>query len=199
MFVKQPSKHRLRCSQGNDPKMISLIAAVARNHVIGIQGKLPWHLPKDFAWFKACTKGKAIIMGRKTFESLGRPLPHRLNIIISRKPQDNDDTEHVIWATSLSRAIQIAKAHTVEHADKWDKEIMIIGGGEIYAQAMPIADRLYLTEVDYTPENGDAFFPPFAENDWKRTVLEMHAAERLTEKGTEIIRPFFEIVQYDRK
>lgn len=170
--------------------MISLIAAVARNNAIGVNGTLPWHLPKDFAWFKSCTGSKTIIMGRKTFDSLGRPLPKRLNIVISRQPPENETQENVLWATSLQQAFDIAS----RHAAQWGDEFMVIGGGEIYAQALPHADRLYLTEVDYTPDNADAFFPAFDKAQWKATVLETHAQE----KEADIIRPAFTIMQYDR-
>lgn len=167
--------------------MIALIAAVAENNAIGIQGALPWHLPKDFAWFKSCTAGKSIIMGRKTFESIGRPLPNRLSIVISRTtPQDGTNQDNVIWTTSISEAMSIAQ----EHAPQWGDEFLIIGGGEIYNQSLAIADRLYLTEVACTPDNADAFFPAFDKSQWKRTILESHEAED--------IRPAFNIVQYDR-
>lgn len=165
--------------------MISLIAAIAENNVIGIRGQLPWHLPKDFAWFKSCTSGKPIVMGRKTFDSLERPLPKRLNIIISRTPSDMVQ-ENVIRTISLENAIQAAQNNAAE----WGNEIMIIGGGEIYTQALPLADRLYLTEVACTPKEGDAFFPSFDKSQWQRTVLNQYGAEEN--------RPAFDIVQYDR-
>lgn len=191
MSVIQRSKHWLLFN------MISIIAAIGRNRVIGIDGNLPWHLPRDFAWFKSCTQGKAIIMGRKTFESLGRPLPKRLNIVISRNPPSHNEHDNVLWATSLPQAIDMAQAQ----ADTWGDEIMIIGGGEIYTQALSIADRLYLTEVNYAPENGDAFFPEFDATQWQRQIIESYPQEHIpeTEKEAEIIRPSFDIVQYDRK
>lgn len=164
--------------------MISLIAAVAENNAIGMRGQLPWHLPKDFAWFKATTRGKCIIMGRKTFESLGKPLPHRLNIIISRTPKEN--TVDTAWVTSLEDAIATAKKSAAQYGD----EIMIIGGGEIYTQALPIADRIYLTEVACAPVESDAFFPSFDKSAWKKTVREEHEADEN--------RPAFNIIQYDR-
>lgn len=176
--------------------MISLIAAISRNHAIGVQGALPWHLPKDFAWFKSCTAGKAVIMGRKTFDSLGRPLPKRLNIVISRNPpQENTAQENLLWATSLPQALQLAQQHQAQ----WGDEIMVIGGGEIYTQALPLADRLYLTEVDYTVEDADAFFPVFDKTQWQATLIAAHAQEHAQEKEADIIRPAFTIMQYDRR
>ncbi len=165
--------------------MISIIAAIAENNVIGVRGQLPWHLPKDFAWFKSVTTGKCIIMGRRTFESLdSKPLPKRLNIVISRNPREN--AENVAWVASLDDAVTLARQHTAEYGP----EIMIIGGGEIYAAALPRANRLYLTEVSCAPKDGDAFFPAFDKAAWKRTVLQEHDAVEN--------RPAFKIVQYDK-
>ena len=160
---------------------ISLIAAVGKNNVIGADGKLPWHLPEDFKWFKAATLNKPIIMGRKTFDSIGRkPLPKRFHIIISRTKQE--DTEQVAWATSLQEALDIAKKQNTEEA-------MIIGGAQIYAESLMLADRIYLTEVDLAPM-GDAIFPAFDKSEWKRIVIASHTAN-----GD---KPAFDIVQYDK-
>jgi dihydrofolate reductase len=165
---------------------IALIAAVAENNVIGVRGQLPWHLPRDFAWFKATTSGKCIIMGRKTFESLDcKPLPKRLNIIISRTPRDN--AENVVWVNSLDAAFDVAKRHAVLYGD----EIMVIGGGDIYTAALPRADRLYITHVACAPRDGDAFFPPFNTAHWNKKIVETHDAVEN--------RPAFVIAQYDRK
>jgi dihydrofolate reductase len=161
--------------------MISLIAAIAKNNVIGVDGRLPWHLPADFAWFKRITTGKPIIMGRKTHESIGRPLPNRLNIVISRTAQTNSD--NIVWVKSLKESISFAQQ---QHAKD---EIMIIGGGQIYAEALPLATRLYLTEIDLDIA-GDAFFPTFNTHEWQKTVLETHAATDT--------QPAFIIAQYDR-
>lgn len=161
--------------------MISLIAAVSQNYVLGANGKLPWHLPADFAWFKSQTIGKPNIMGRKTFDSLGnKPLPKRLNIIVSRYPQL--DSENVIWAASIEVAIEEAKKRS-------DEEIMILGGGDIYSQAIRLADRIYLTEIAKT-YTGDAFFPAFDKSKWKKTILSTHEAAD--------DQPAFIIAQYDR-
>lgn len=177
-----PSSH-----QGTGCRMIiSLIAAVAENNVIGVRGQLPWHLPRDFAWFKATTSGKCIVMGRKTFESLDcKPLPKRLNIVISRTPRDN--TDNVVWAQSLDAALDIAKQHDVQYGS----EAMIIGGGDIYAAALPRADRLYITHVACAPRDGDAFFPTFDAAQWTKKIIETHDAVEN--------RPAFVIAQYDRK
>lgn len=162
--------------------MISLIAAIDRNNVIGTGGKLPWHLPGDFAWFKSVTMDKAVVMGRKTFDSIGRPLPRRLNIVISRTSQN--DTDQVKWVSSLQDAMATAQR------EKQNQEIMIIGGGEIYRQALPLADRLYLTEVDLIVADADAFFPDFNKNAWQGKILATHDAK----DG----QPAFRIVRYDR-
>ena len=123
------------------------IAAMSENRAIGNQGKIPWHLPEDFKWVKQCTKGQAIAMGRKTFESMGRPLPLRDNIVISRT------------AESIEGCIVLPSLKALE-AHQTDREIWIFGGGQIYAAAMDRVQELYLTVVKGSFE-GDAFFPPF--------------------------------------
>lgn len=128
---------------------VSVIAALARNRVIGIGNRLPWRLPEDLAHFKALTIGHPVLMGRKTFESLGRPLPGRTNVVITRNPEYRPAGCFV--AGSISDAI--ALCGDVE-------EIFFIGGAELYAQAIPLADRLYLTEVD-VEVTGDAWFPEY--------------------------------------
>ncbi len=132
---------------------ISIIAAVAENGVIGKRGDIPWYLPSDFAFFKSVTIGKPIIMGRKTFDSIGRPLPKRTNIIVSK--QKDYQPDGVIVIDSLEGAIE--KAIKIAKADKID-EIMIIGGANIYQQAIGLADRLYISHVALSPE-GDSLFP----------------------------------------
>lgn len=123
------------------------IAAMSENRVIGLNNQLPWNIPEDFKWVKACTKGQAIAMGRKTFESMGRPLPNRENIVISRS------------ATDIPGCLVLSSLEALE-AYETDREIWIFGGAEIYAQALPRIGELYLTLVKGTFE-GDAFFPPF--------------------------------------
>jgi len=134
--------------------MISIIVAVAENNVIGKDNNLIWHLPKDLKHFKETTTGHFIIMGRKTFESNGRPLPNRTNVIITK--DKNYQAEGCVILHSLEDAINIAKN---------DSEVFIIGGGEIYKQAMPIADRIYLTKVHHLFD-GDTFFPEINMKDW---------------------------------
>ena len=129
--------------------MISLIVALDKNRVIGLNNGMPWHLPGELQYFKEMTMGKPIIMGRKTFESIGRPLPGRRNIVITRNPQYG--AEGIELALSLEEAIKIAG--DVE-------EIMIIGGQQIFTESLPLADRLYITEIDHEFE-GDTYLPSY--------------------------------------
>lgn len=145
--------------------MLSLIAAMATDRVIGIDNQMPWHLPADFAWFKQQTMGKPIVMGRKTFESIGRPLPGRTNIVISRQPQVSN--EQLVWVSSLEEAL--AAAGEAE-------EIMVIGGGHLYSQLLPRADRLYLTHVDAEFE-GDTQFPEYDPDQWESIYSEFRDAD----------------------
>lgn len=140
---------------------VAIIAAVAANGVIGDRDTIPWHLPSDFAHFKRMTRGKPLVMGRKTFESIGRPLPGRTNIVISR--QYGYRPEGVMVVSSLEEAL--AEAQAVAAADRAN-EVMIGGGGEIYTQTLPIADRLYITHVGLNPV-GDAYFPQVNQEDWQ--------------------------------
>lgn len=140
---------------------VALIAAVAENGVIGNHGTIPWRLPGDFAHFRRMTMGKPLIMGRKTFESIGRPLPGRTNIVVSRHAGYQPDG--VIVISSLEAALEHAQA--IAKADRAN-EVMIGGGAEIYRQAMPFADRMYLTVVALQPE-GDTFFPQIDFEQWK--------------------------------
>ncbi len=141
---------------------IALIAAVAENGVIGDGNTIPWRLPSDFAHFKRMTLGKPLIMGRKTFESIGRPLPGRTNIVVSR--QEGYQPDGVIVISSLEAALD--HAQEIATADRAN-EVMIGGGAEIYRQAMPFADRMYLTQVVLEPP-GDAFFPSIDFEQWKQ-------------------------------
>jgi dihydrofolate reductase len=141
---------------------LCLIVAVSRNGVIGRDNQLPWHLPEDLKFFKSVTMGKPILMGRKTFESIGRPLPGRTNIVISRDPQWHSAGVEV--AQSLEAALQ--QGREACHA-AGAEEIMVIGGEQIYRMALPLADRLYLTQVDAEIE-GDAYFPVVDFDDWQQ-------------------------------
>ncbi|KQQ54675.1 diacylglycerol kinase [Pseudomonas sp. Leaf127] len=150
---------------------LSLIAALAANRVIGIDNSMPWHLPGDFKYFKAMTLGKPIIMGRKTWDSLGRPLPGRLNLVVSR--QSGLMLEGAEVFASLEAAVQRAEQWASEQGVS---EVMLIGGAQLYAQGLPEADRLYLTRVELEPE-GDAWFPAFDTAQWTLASTQANAAE----------------------
>lgn len=137
-----------------------MIAGVAENGVIGSHQTIPWRIPSDFAYFKRMTLGKPIVMGRKQFETVGKPLPGRTNIIVTRR-QDYHPEGTLVFA-SIEAAL--AQAQKIAAADGVD-EIMIIGGGEIYAQLMDRADRLYITHIDLHPE-GDVRFPAIDPETW---------------------------------
>ncbi len=141
--------------------IISIIAAMDRNHLIGNKNQLPWHLPADFAHFKSVTMGKPIIMGRKTFESIGKPLPSRKNIVLTRKSDIR--YEGVVCVSNINEAL--AEASDAE-------EVMIIGGSSIYEMLLRSVDRLYITYVDAEFE-GDAWFPEIDKNLWveKESVI----------------------------
>ena len=149
--------------------MISLIVAASDNGVIGVDGELPWRLPADLQHFKSVTMGKPIVMGRKTWDSLGRPLPGRQNIVITRQPG--------FEAGGCDVVPYPAKALTV--ADDAD-EVMIIGGGQIYAMFLRRADRVYLTRV-HTDVEGDAVFPDLDGELWERVSADRHEADDANE------------------
>lgn len=146
--------------------LISLIAAVAKNRVIGNKNKLPWHLPADFAHFKKLTIGHPVIMGKNTFLSIGKPLPDRTNIILAEKGYEANGC---IVAHSIEDAV--AAAAQMPGSD----EIFFIGGASVYAQALSHADRLYLTLIDAEFE-GDAYFSKWDKDAWKEVSREPHAA-----------------------
>ena len=145
-------------------KTITLIAAVARNRAIGLRGQMPWHLPDELRHFKQVTLGKTVIMGRKTREAIGMALPGRQNIVVSRNPgyiaQDSQS------APTLERAIEIASG----------RELMVIGGGELYLQSLPMARRMFLTIVECEPE-ADTWFPEWSEQQWRMAGSVLHAAD----------------------
>lgn len=141
---------------------VTLVVAVARNGVIGAGGGMPWHLPEDLKRFKAVTLGHTLVMGRKTHESIGRLLPGRRTVIVTRNPDFRVDGATV--APSVEAALAAA-------AD--DSETFVVGGGEIYVQALPLADRLLVTEIDAAPE-GDTTFPPVDPALWRETASESH-------------------------
>jgi len=133
--------------------IVSIISAHSENRVIGKNNHLPWNFPEDLKYFKDKTRGHTVIMGRKTYESMGRSLPNRVNIIISRNPKL--ELPDAITTASIEDALKIAK-------DKEKKEVFIIGGAEIYRQALSVTDKLYITLVKGNYE-GDAFFPDYSE------------------------------------
>ena len=152
-----------------------MIAAVAENGVIGNGNAIPWRLPSDFAHFKRMTLGKPLIMGRKTFESIGKPLPGRTNIVVTR--QAGYQPDGVLVISSLEAALD--HAQTIAAADN-AAEIMIGGGAQIYAEAMPLADILYITHVALSPE-GDSFFPAIdADIWWQSAQMDVPASPKDT-------------------
>lgn len=161
---------------------IAIIAAVAANGVIGAGGAMPWRLRTDMQRFKRLTMGKPVIMGRKTFEGIGKPLAGRVNIVVSRRA--DFASEGVTIAPSLEAALIAAEEGARASGDE---EIMVIGGGTIYAAAMPLADRLYITHVEGTPE-GDTRFPPIDPAVWRSTTAErVPAGERDSAATTFVI------------
>lgn len=145
--------------------MISMIVAMADNREIGKDNAMLWHLPDDFKHFKAVTMGKPILMGRKTFESIGRPLPGRENIVITRN--EGFVAEGVTIVYSIEAALEAAK--------KYD-EVMVIGGDSFYQQMLPLSDRLYITEVHHAFE-ADAFFPEICPDEWQELTRDEHAVD----------------------
>jgi len=158
--------------------IISLIAAMDKNRLIGADNGMPWYLPADFKYFKEVTMGKPIIMGRKTFESIGKPLPGRLNIVISRS---GFTAQGVTSVDSIEAALE-----AVSNAE----EVMIIGGANIYQQMIDKADRIYLTHVNALCE-GDAWFPEFDESQW-------NSAEEKSVAADEKNNHSFKIIKYER-
>lgn len=162
--------------------MISLLLAMDKNHVIGYQNDMPWHLPKDLKFFRETTTGHTVIMGRKTYESIGKPLPNRKNIVLTRS--ETNFPEGVEVMNDIEAIYEL-------NAQQPDEEIFIIGGGKIYEQVMPHADRMYITEID-AAFDGDTFFPKFSEKEW--TLTNKVKGEK-NEKN-----PYdYYFLQYDRK
>ncbi|WP_226642143.1 dihydrofolate reductase [Microbulbifer variabilis] len=163
---------------------IALIAAVARNGAIGRDNELPWRLSGDLQFFKRTTMGKPVVMGRKTFESIGRPLPGRANIVITRNPDWQSEGVEVV--STLEAALELADKHALEAGAS---ELMVIGGAQIYCLAMPHAARLYVTEVDVEVA-GDAFFPE-VDDSWVEVARECYPASDKNEYN-------YALVRYDR-
>lgn len=154
---------------------LSLIAAMARNRVIGLHNRLPWRLPADMRRFRELTTGHAIVMGRKTFDSLPRPLPNRTNIVVTRDRDYRPDGATVVH--SIEDAIACADA---------DREIFVIGGEQIYRQTLPLADRLYLTLVD-SDFDGDAWFPAYDANEWREIASEQYLPDEKNPQGMKFV------------
>jgi len=153
--------------------LISLIVAHSSNRVIGIDGQLPWHIPDDLKYFKAITMGKPIIMGRKTFDSIGKPLPGRLNIIITK---NTDLTiEECVVVNNLEAAITEAKNY-FKTQDTDQEEIFIIGGAQIFKQSMEFVNKIYITEV-HAEYAGDVFFDELSDNDWIEVGRDLHDSQ----------------------
>ena len=147
--------------------IISLIVAAAQNNAIGKDGKLPWHLPNDMRYFKNVTWGMPVVMGRKTFDALGKVLPGRKNIVITRQPGWQADD--IVVVKNIEDAIFVAKETDA-------KEVMVIGGGEIYKTLFDKARRIYLTRVEAEPE-ADTFFPPINKEQWYLVSQQNHEAD----------------------
>ena len=144
---------------------MKIIVATDENNAIGLDNQLPWHLPADLKRFKSLTQGNAIIMGRKTFDSIGRPLPNRLNIVVSKSTHQTD-SENLIYTNSLEKAI--------EKGEEYSNNPFIIGGGNIYKQALNLADTIELTLVHTKLPNADTHFPAINPKEWEKTSEEFH-------------------------
>ena len=158
----------------NMHKSITLIAAMGKNRAIGMKGRMPWHIPAELQHFKKATMGKTIVMGRKTWQAIGRPLPGRQNIVVSRNP--DFQAKGVDVATSLEDAA--AKSES--------DEVMIIGGGQLYTLALPLAKRMVLTLIDIEPE-ADTWFPKWDEQGWSKTSEKHYPVDDNSELAYQII------------
>lgn len=148
-------------TEGTPHGRVVLVAAVADNGVIGNAGAIPWRLPEDMRHFKAVTRGHPVLMGRLTFESIGRPLPDRTNIVVTRDPAWSADGVTVVG--SVEEGLAVARRH--------GEDVMVIGGAQVYAAALPVADVQVLTEVHQEPE-GDTYYPEFDRSAWTETRRE---------------------------
>jgi dihydrofolate reductase len=163
--------------------ILTAIAAMAKNRVIGANGDLPWRIPEDFKFFKDKTTGHIMIMGRKTFESLGGPLPNRLHVVITRQKDFDPDGAHVF--STIGDALEFCSEQTDSGA--WPEEVFIIGGGDIYRQMLDSTDRIYLTEIQKEFE-GDTKFPEFSADDFEE-VARTHRTQPVP----------FDFVTYERR
>lgn len=167
-------------TEGRDGQpVVSLIVAMDRNRVIGAGGRLPWHIPADLKRFRRLTLGHHVIMGRKTWESIGRPLPGRTNIVLTR--QAGFRAEGACVVSSLDDALRLAAG---------DTEVFVIGGTEVYALALPRAQRAYVTEID-AAFGGDTWFPALPANEWREVARE-------TQRATATGEPDLAYITYER-
>lgn len=160
--------------------ILSAIVAMASNRVIGKDGGLPWKIPEDMKFFRDKTMGRIMVMGRKTFESLGRPLPGRLHVVITRRTDYHPEGAHVF--NDIDKAISFCRTKTAE----WGDEVFVIGGGDIFDATLAMTDRIYLTEI-HRPYEGDARFPEFSRTEFRE-------AERSSRTQPEP----FDFVTYER-
>lgn len=154
--------------------MLSLIVAIARHNVMGFQNTMPWHLPAELAYFKRVTMGHPIVMGRKTFDSIGRPLPGRRNIVVTRNADFRRDGIEV--AHSLDAAMALCAG----------SDAFLIGGATLYAEALPHVDKLFITEIDAAPA-GDTFFPAINAREWRETFRERREADEKNPHALEFV------------
>lgn len=155
-------------------KILTLIAAMGKNRAIGMAGSMPWHLPAELQHFKQATMGKSIVMGRKTWQAIGRPLPGRQNIVVSRNP--------VYLARGVDLAGSLDEAVGMSESD----EIMVIGGGQLYALALPLAQRMILTLIDIEPE-ADTWFPEWDPREWELTSEKQFPVDEINPLAYRII------------
>ena len=167
--------------RGNDGsgKTLTLVAAMARNRAIGLRGAMPWHLPAELAHFKVTTMGKSLVMGRKTWDAIGRPLPGRQNIVVTR--DRSLEARGCDLAYSLEEAVELAES----------TEVMVIGGGSLYRQALPLAQRMVLTHIECDVE-ADTWFPEWDEAQWVPVSREHFASD-----GDDGLA--YDIVEYERR
>ena len=144
---------------------LSIVVAMDDNRLIGNNNQLPWHLPADLAYFKKLTTGKSILMGRKTYDSIGRPLPNRRNIVVTRKTKISIPGCEVV--SSIANALELTKG---------EEEVMVIGGASLCEQLLPQVNRLYITKVDGEFE-GDVFFPKYDDSHWQQVSCESHSKD----------------------
>lgn len=164
---------------GVQSKTITLVAAMAANRAIGLRGNMPWHLPAELAHFKVTTMGKSLVMGRKTWDAIGRALPGRQNIVVTRNPDFEAPGCDVV--NSLEQAVELASS----------EEVMVIGGGMLYEQALPAAQRMVLTHIDCEAE-ADTWFPEWEDSDWVPVSREHFAADHANGLS-------YDIVEYQRR